>query len=426
MRQKSLFYCDEKSKIAPMPDSTPEGSFLSKKKAISILQWLVVIVTSYLLLFSKGDISEDPWAYALIVVFFASTVVIQRLPEAALQHRHFDIALLVFDTALISLSIYMNRDLPWDLFLFYFFILFLAAIGENMVRIVIGSVLISVVYLGLQFEQGKGLAQINPEIFVRIPFLFGSSILYGYLSENAKKEKHRAESAEQKERLKMDLVSALAHDIKNPLGIIMGYAETLADQLTGRDRAKEHLEILDRIQESAQRIVNLVTGFLEASKAEAGKLSVEERPVELNSLIREVAQQQMGDLRKKNISLDVVLDEGVPTVLGDKAQLDRVLWNLVGNAIKFTPAGGKITVSSRRDDRHVCVAVKDTGIGIPKEELPLLFSQFRRLKGSGKVEGTGLGLFIVKTIIEAHKGTVQADSEDGKGSTFTVRVPIRS
>jgi len=409
-----------------MLDLRSEDAFLSKKKAISILQWLVVIVTSYLLLFSKGDISEDPWAYALIVVFFTSTVVIQRLPEAALQHRHFDVALLVFDTALISLSIYMNRDLPWDLFLFYFFILFLAAIGENMVRIVIGSVLISVVYLGLQFEQGKGLAQINPEIFVRIPFLFGSSILYGYLSENAKKEKHRAESAEQKERLKMDLVSALAHDIKNPLGIIMGYAETLADQLTGRDRAKEHLEILDRIQESAQRIVNLVTGFLEASKAEAGKLSVEERPVELNTLIREVAQQQMGDLRKKNISLDVVLDEGVPTVLGDKAQLDRVLWNLVGNAIKFTPAGGKITVSSRRDDRHVCVAVRDTGIGIPKEELPLLFSQFRRLKGSAKVEGTGLGLFIVKTIIEAHKGSVQADSEDGKGSTFTVRVPIRS
>ena len=409
-----------------MADLNSESLLLSKKKAISILQWLVAIVTSYLLLFSKGGISDDPWAYGLIAVLLASTFVIQRLPEAAFQHRHFDVILLVIDTVLISLSIYMNRDLPWDLFLFYFFILFLAAIGENMIRIVIGSVLISMVYLGLQFGQGKGIAQIDPEVFVRIPFLFGSSILYGYLSENAKKEKHRAESAEQKERLKMDLVSALAHDIKNPLGIIMGYAETLADQLTGRDRAKEHLEILDRIQESAQRIVNLVTGFLEASKAEAGKLSVEERPVELNTLIREVAQQQMGDLRKKNISLDVVLDEGVPTVLGDKAQLDRVLWNLVGNAIKFTPAGGKITVSSRRDDRHVCVAVRDTGIGIPKEELPLLFSQFRRLKGSAKVEGTGLGLFIVKTIIEAHKGTVQAESEDGKGSTFTVKVPIRS
>ena len=400
------------------------GPILDKKQAISILQWLIVIVTSYLLLFSKGAASEDPRVYGLIVVFLASSLVIRRLPEAVFQHRYFDIALLVTDTALISASIYMNRDVPWDLFLFYFFILFLAAIGENMVRIVIGSVLISLVYVGLLLEQGKGLSQMGPDLFVRIPFLFGASILYGYLSENAKKEKIRAETAEQRERLKMDLVSALAHDIKNPLGIIMGYAETMSDQFIGRSEAKGNLEILDRIQESAQRIVNLVTGFLEASKAEAGKISVEERPVELNALIREVAQQQMGDLRKKNISLDVELDENIPTIIGDKAQLDRVLWNLVGNAIKFTPGGGRITVSSRSDNGYVCVAVKDTGIGIPKDELPLLFSQFRRLKGSAKIEGTGLGLFIVKTIIEAHKGTVQAESAGGQGSTFTVRVPI--
>ncbi|MBI2539234.1 MAG: hypothetical protein HYW04_05500, partial [Deltaproteobacteria bacterium] len=217
--------------MAPMPDSTSEDAFLSKKKAISILQWLVAIVTSYLLLFSKGDISEDPWVFGLIVIFLASPLVLQHLPEAAFEHRYFDIGLLVVDTVLISASIYMNREANWDLFLFYFFILFLAAIGENMIRIVVGSVLISVVYLGLLVQQGKDLMQIGPELFVRIPFLFGASVLYGYLSENAKKEKHRAESAEQKERLKMDLVSALAHDIKNPLGIIMGYAETLADQL---------------------------------------------------------------------------------------------------------------------------------------------------------------------------------------------------
>ncbi len=402
------------------------GPILDKKQAISILQWLIVIVTSYLLLFSKGTPSEDPVVYGLIIIFLASAVVIRRLPEAVFQHRYFDIVLLITDTVLISVSIYMNRDIPWDLFLFYFFILFLAAIGENMVRIVIGSVLISLVYVGLLLEQGKGLSQIGPDLFTRIPFLFGTSILYGYLSENVKKEKIRAETAEQKERLKMDLVSALAHDIKNPLGIIMGYAETMSDQFIGRSEAKGNLEILERIQESARRIVNLVTGFLEASKAEAGKISVEERPVEINALIREVAQQQTGDLRKKNISLDVELDENIPTIMGDKAQLDRVLWNLVGNAIKFTPGGGRITVSSRHDNGYVCVAVKDTGIGIPKDELPLLFSQFRRLKGSAKIEGTGLGLFIVKTIIEAHKGTVQAESAGGQGSTFTVRVPICS
>lgn len=410
-----------------MADATQSGeTYLDKKHAISILQWLVVIVTSYLLLFSKGEVSDDPSVYALIAVFFASSLILQRLPESAFQHPYFDMSLLLFDTALISASIYMNRDVPWDLFLFYFFILFLAAIGENMVRIVLGSVLISAIYLALLIQQGKGLLQIGPELFVRIPFLFGSSILYGYLSENAKKEKSRAETAVQKERLKMDLVSALAHDIKNPLGIIMGYAETMSDQFVDRSDGKENLEILGRIQENAERIVNLVTGFLDASKAEAGKLEIAHRPVSINALLKAVARHQETDLGRKRLALELKLDEKLPEVIGDEAQLDRVFWNLVGNAIKFTPAGGKITITSRRDDGHICVAVKDTGIGIPLEELPLLFSQFRRLKGAAKVEGTGLGLFIVKTIIEAHKGTVQADSGDGQGSTFTVRVPIRS
>lgn len=401
---------------SPVPD---------KKHTIIILQWLVAIVTSYLLLFNRGEITEDPKVYFLIVLFLVSTLILQRLPNSVFDHRYFDMALLISDTMLISASIYMNRDVPWDLFLFYFFILFLAAIGDNMFRIVLGSVIISLVYLGLLFQQGKGFAQIAPEFFIRIPFLFSVSILYGYLSENAKKAKTRAESAEQKERLKMDLVSALAHDIKNPLGIIMGYAETMSDQFVGRSEDKANLTILERIQENAQRIVNLVTGFLEASKAEAGKLEIAHRPVSVNALLKEVARQHEFDLEKKRLTLDLKLDEKLPEILGDETQLDRVLWNLIGNAIKFTPGGGKITVSSRSDNGYACVAVKDTGIGIPKDELPLLFSQFRRLKGSAKIEGTGLGLFIVKTIIEAHKGSVQAESEGGQGSTFTVRVPIR-
>ena len=402
------------------------NAVLDKKRTIIILQWLIVIVSSFLLLFGQGEISKDPSTHGLVLILLISALALYRLPEGAFHHRLFDAALLVCDTLLISGAIYMNKDVPWDLFLFFFFIIFLAAIGESMLRIVLGSVLISLVYLGLLIQQGKDLTQIGTDLFIRIPFLFGASILYGYLSENAKKEKIRAESAEQKERLKMDLVSALAHDIKNPLGIMMGYAETMEEQFVGRSEGKTNLEILERIQHSGQRIVNLVTGFLDASKAEAGKLEIANRPVSLNSLLKEVAQQQESDLEKKRLTLELNLDEKLPDIYGDEAQLDRVFWNLIGNAVKFTSTGGKVTVSSRRDDKHVCVAIKDTGIGIPRDELPLLFSQFRRLKGSSKIEGTGLGLFIVKTIIEAHKGTVQAESVDGQGSTFTVRIPIRS
>ena len=398
---------------------------LNKKQMVTLLQWLVTIGASYLLLFNKGAVVSDNRSFGLIALFLVCAFVLYRLPDRLFQHRHFDVILLIVDTAFISAAISQNRGGPWDLFLLYFFVLFLAAVGGGQMRVLLGFVVITLVYVGFLLRDGKGLADLGSEFFIRIAFLFGISILYGYLSENATQEKVRAESAEQKERVKMDLVSALAHDIKNPLGVIMNYAEILKDQLAGPGENKGKIEVLDRVQENAQRIVNLVTGFLDASKAEAGKLEIAHRPVSVNQLLGVIARHQDSDLAKKNLNLEMKLDENLPELIGDNAQIERVFWNLLGNAIKFTPAGGKITVMSSRDDGFVCVSFRDTGIGIPPEDLPLLFSQFKRLKGSAKIEGTGLGLFIVKTIIEAHKGTVQVESPDGQGSIFTVRVPIR-
>ncbi|MGH7770791.1 MAG: sensor histidine kinase [Candidatus Binatia bacterium] len=401
-----------------------DSYLLNKKRTIIILQWLIASVTSYLMLFSKVEISHDPWAFTLVGTFFAGTLALYCLPEDAFYHRFFDPTLLLCNTLLILAAIYLNRDASWDLFLFYFLIIFLAGVGETMVKIMVGWAIISLAYWWLLAQQGKEASQILSDLFTRVPFLFGISVLYGYLLENIKREKRRAETAEQREHLKMDLVSALAHDIKNPLGIIMGYTDTMMDQLAGRSDAKQSLETLGRIQDNAQRIVKLVTGFLDASKTEAGKMDLARGPVQLNRLIREVGQQQIGDLRKKSLTLTTELDDELPQIMGDEAQLERVLWNLIGNAVKFTPVGGEITITSGVQDGDVCVSVKDTGIGIPQDELPHLFSEFRRLRGASRVEGTGLGLFIVKTIVEAHKGTVQAVSMDGQGSTFTVRFPI--
>lgn len=399
---------------------------LDKKRTVLILQWLITIVTSYLILFGKGEISQDPLVHGLVVIFFLAVFVFYRLPEEKFFHPYFDPIILLVDTLFLSVSIALNRDVSWDLFLFYFFVLFLAAVGGSLLRIVFGSIVINLIYIGLFIQQGKSFSQMAPDLMVRIPFLFGASILYGYLAESANREKQRAELAEQREHIKMGLVSTLAHDIKNPLGIIMGYAETMKARLVDQPNGNEESEILDRIQDNARKIVRLVTGFLEASKAETGKLEMVWQPVAVNHLLKDVARQQEPDLQRKGLKLELRLDEKLPEVPGDETQLDRVFWNLIGNAIKFTPAGGKITVSSRRDDGFVCVDVEDTGMGIPSDQLPLLFTQFQRLKGSTNTEGTGLGLFIVKTIVEAHKGTVQVDSEDGRGTTFTVRIPMRS
>jgi len=396
-----------------------------KKKTLLNLQWLVVLATSYLLLFKKGEIVQDPWAFALIAALMISVVVLYRLPHPAFEHRRFAPALAIVDTVLISAAIWTNREGPWDLFLVFYFCLFISASGESLIKIVVGCLLVAVLSISINPFSDKSFLQIDPDLLFRIPFLFGVSILYGYLAEQTRKERTRAEKAEDTERIKRQLVSALAHDIKNPLGVIMGYAEALHESLEGPG-AKDKLDMLGRIQDNGQRIVKLVTGFLEASKAEAGIINLEPKPVDLNLLLREAGQQQMALLRQKEISLQVDLKAGLPEILGDDLQLDRAFWNLVGNAIKFTPKQGVVKLRSWVENGKICASVSDTGMGISKDELPMLFTEFRRLKGSANVEGTGLGLFIVKTIVEAHGGTVEAQSDVGKGTTFTVRLPSQT
>ena len=396
-----------------------------KKKTLLNLQWLVVLATSYLMLFKKGEIVQDPWAFALIAALMISVVVLYRLPHPAFEHRRFAPALAIVDTVLISAAIWTNREGPWDLFLVFYFCLFISASGESLIKIVVGCLLVAVLSISINPFSDKSFLQIDPDLLFRIPFLFGVSILYGYLAEQTRKERTRAEKAEDTERIKRQLVSALAHDIKNPLGVIMGYAEALHESLEGPG-AKDKLDMLGRIQDNGQRIVKLVTGFLEASKAEAGKINLEPKPVDLNLLLREAGQQQMALLRQKEISLQVDLKAGLPEILGDDLQLDRAFWNLVGNAIKFTPKQGVVKLRSWVENGKICASVSDTGMGISKDELPMLFTEFRRLKGSANVEGTGLGLFIVKTIVEAHGGTVEAQSDVGKGTTFTVRLPSQT
>ncbi len=402
-----------------------EESLQARKKTLVSLQWVLVIATSYFVLFSKGEVVNDPRAHLLIVLSLAFMLVLYRLPLSVYEHKFFAPILVIVNILLTSVAIGLNRENPWDLFIVFYFGLFIAAIGESFLQIVAGCFIITIISIVLSTNQG-GISAVDPEMLIRVPFIFGVSLLYGYLGEQVKKEKKRAEQAEETEKLKRQLVSALAHDIKNPLGIIMFSADTMATRLKKAQNGMEHTETLQAIQNSGQRIVKLVTGFLDASKAESGKMELKQQPVKLTPLIQNLEQQQMEALRKKNIALNLDLDEHLPDVMGDEAQLERVLWNLVGNAIKFTPSGGTITVSSRVDDGHVSISVKDTGMGIPEDALPQLFTEFRRLKGAEKIEGTGLGLFIVKTIVEAHGGTVLAESKQSEGSKFIVRLPTRA
>jgi signal transduction histidine kinase len=222
------------------------------------------------------------------------------------------------------------------------------------------------------------------------------------------------------EQFRGDFLSTVTHDIRSPLTVILGYTELLGD---GRHPSPEMFdETILRIKESGEQIHALVSNFLELSRIEAGRLVLDRRPIDLDELVTRAVEQHTPRANRKGVAL--TLESGLlPPVVVDRPQMERVFANVLGNAVKYTPSGGRITVTTGNRSGLASIAVQDTGPGISSDEMPHIFEKYRRARATRRVEGTGLGLFIAKTITAAHGGDIHVDSAPGVGSTFTVLVP---
>lgn len=224
------------------------------------------------------------------------------------------------------------------------------------------------------------------------------------------------------ERERMDFLAMLTHDIKNPLGVILGCTEILMEEASERASAEE-VNFLERLQSNAMLVHSLVSNYLDYTRSEAGHLTVNKRPLDLNALLVRVGQHYEAETRRRGLTLLFKLSPELSAFEGDPLALERVFRNLLHNAIKFTPEHGTITVSTTWKKEGIAISIADTGCGIASEEIPSLFQRYRRAAATRHREGTGLGLFIVKALVEAHGGRVEVTSTVEKGSCFTVFLP---
>jgi len=235
-------------------------------------------------------------------------------------------------------------------------------------------------------------------------------------------ERRRAEA--ETEKLKNEFFALVSHELRTPLTSIIGYLELILEEESG-EVADEQRQFLTVIERNARRLLRLVGDLLFVAQVEAGTLSLERHGVDLESVVRDAVEAARPRAEQAGVEL-VAHTEPVPALDGDGDRLAQVVDNLITNAVKFTPAGGRVTVRSGRREGSVFVEVTDTGVGIAADEQDRLFERFFRTKAAteASVQGIGLGLSIVRAIAHGHGGEVACVSEEGVGTTFTVELPI--
>ena len=230
---------------------------------------------------------------------------------------------------------------------------------------------------------------------------------------------------EQASHAKSDFMAKMSHELRTPLNVIIGFAELMLDQVPGEIN-DEQRQCLDDVLDSGQHLLGLINDILDLSKIEAGKVELRLTDIVLPDVVESLRSAMMPILDARKQSLDVELEEGLPLVYADKARLRQVLLNLLSNSTKFTPDGGKLKIEAVRDGDWCQVSVVDNGIGIKEEDWERIFDPFYQVDSSmpKREEGTGLGLALVKQIVEQHGGRVWVASEYGKGSRFTFTLPL--
>jgi signal transduction histidine kinase len=226
------------------------------------------------------------------------------------------------------------------------------------------------------------------------------------------------------DRLKDEFIALVSHELRTPLTSIIGYVGLISEEDVGALNADQR-NFAEVIERNAQRLLRLVGDLLFLSRIQSGKMAMEFRDTDITEIAARAVEENQPEAERKHIDL-VLSATAVPRFSGDPTRLAQLLDNLISNALKFTPDGGKVEVTVAAEQDQAVIAVTDTGIGIPAADRERIFERFFRTENATRqaIPGTGLGLTITKAIVEAHHGTIAVDSEEGRGTTFRIRLPL--
>ncbi len=462
--------------VGSAPDAPPESE--REGSTLVLLRYVLIAAAAYLFLF-EGTTSAPTLIVAIIAGALLSNVLLSHVPEERLTRPATVGTLVCFDIAWIAFGLWYGRETADNIFFLYFFVLFLAAMGQNLLLIAGAGALIGLVDLAILV--GPSQSGWTSPALIRVPFIFTTALFYGYLTERWKREhrwavvekefahklseivreqtrdlqklyeqaKAQAEELERANRIKSEFLSIMSHELRTPLSIMMGYSGLIKDKTLGNVTPGQE-KMLKKVLHHGLDLLSMINSILQATTMEAQTLKLAYQEADLKEFIADLKLFYAASY-KEDVALIWNCDSDLPTVKTDAGKLRQILQNLINNGIKFTEKG-LVTVSARvigiRDQESGIGAVlqsptpnpqfptpnsgvlefrvTDTGIGIAPEVLPTIFELFHQADSSlsRTYGGIGMGLYVVKKLTEFMGGTIAVESEPANGSTFTVTIPV--
>jgi PAS domain S-box-containing protein len=256
--------------------------------------------------------------------------------------------------------------------------------------------------------------RIDTEVHARRLAIGGQSVILSVASDVT--ARNRAE------RERMDCMAMLAHDLRNPLGVVLGYADMLR---AAGGLSADQVELVGRIEANIMTVAALVSDALDLAHFEGHRLVADGRALDVNAVLRRAVDQCAGEAARRRIAIELELAGDLPATTGDPQALDRVFGNLLSNALASSPDGGQVRVGAQYAEGSLVATVRDSGPGMLPADADRVFERYHPAAPGRRGTGSGLGLYIARVLVEAHGGSIAVQSTPGHGSTFTVTLPVR-
>ncbi|MBX3025218.1 HAMP domain-containing histidine kinase [bacterium] len=403
--------------------TTSEANPQSEKRRLLVLvRTGLTLAIGYLLIFSTRDSAPPPALTAFVVLYLASNIVVALMPSRILARAGFDVGLILTDTAAISFALSLIPDANTDVFVFYFTVILLASITDRTALSLLSPLITSGAYLAFLLARYGVQELMQPSILLRLPFFLLTGTFYGFFVDRVRRGQIAVAAAKQRAAARTELLQAITHDLKQPLWVASESATMLYDRLA-RD-AHPARELAAQIMVSLRRMEALTLNFLDLGKLELRGLCALPQRTSLTRIVDDLLDAVAPACDLKGVRLDRETAPALPQAWIDPIQAERCLGNILDNAIKFTPAGGTVSVRTAVDGNALAVRVADDGPGISPEREAGLFDSFQAGTASGGRRSSGLGLHIADALARAMGGSIDLDHDHTRGTCFVVRLPI--